>query len=141
MKNGHRRKRAVELINSRRQKAFEDRIALGEATADARPPELELIPGLPFVLEEEPASELDREADMWLSEASRQKWPVNKLVPFYKRTYDSAPVEARNDVNYLAGRLGLPISRIRLRHCATLRLAVACESVRVAARGPRTVTV
>lgn len=115
MLNGHRRRAAVELLNRQRDEAYEARVQLGELSPDApRPPELERIPGLPISLVPAPRNEFERQADMWVAESQRQKWPVNRLVPFYKKTYESAPEDVRKDIQYMSRRLGLPEGRIRL---------------------------
>ena len=66
------------------------------------------------MLVDPPRTKFDLEADMWLSESQRQKWPVDKMVDFYRDTYLSAPNSDRADTREMAGRLGLPESRVKL---------------------------
>jgi len=115
MLSGHRRKRAVEIINERRERAWRALIEQGQAKESGpRPKELQLIERMPISIMAEPKTKFDREADMWLAESQRQKWPINRLVPFYRKTYGAAPENIRDDAPYMARRLGLPVSRVRL---------------------------
>ncbi len=51
---------------------------------------------------------------MWLAESQRQKWPTDRMFRFYETTYRSADVYLRDDTRAMAGRLGLPESRVKL---------------------------
>lgn len=112
---GHRRVAAVDWVNRKREEAYQALIEQGKVKpSEPRPAELEPIKFVPITLVGPPLSNFDREADMWLAESQRVKWPINKLVPFFAQTYHAAPEKIKRDPEYLARRLGLPISRIHL---------------------------
>lgn len=112
---GHRRVAAVDWVNRKREEAYQALIEQGKVKPSGpRPEELSPIKFVPITLVGPPQSNFDREADMWLAESQRVKWPINKLVPFFAQTYYAAPEKIKGDPEYLARRLGLPISRIHL---------------------------
>jgi hypothetical protein len=114
MKNGHRRKRAVEFINQRREEMLKVRLSRGQISEGEVPSDLTPISEIPIVLEEVPADDFELMADMWLSEAQRSQWPIARLVPFFRDTWEKAPPEIKDDAKALAGRIGLSDARVKL---------------------------
>lgn len=115
MLSGHRRLAAVRIVNRRREDVYKAKVNLGELKeGESRPPKLEPITGLPISMVAPPRNEFERQADMWVAESQRQKWPVDKLVPFFKETWESGATDVRSDTRYLARRLGLPYQRVKL---------------------------
>lgn len=132
MEAGHRRRAAVEWLNERREAAYAARIARGELSPDdPRPDDLKLFVGLPITIVPQPENRFELMADMWLSESQRALWPINQVVPFYENTWTAAPEDVREDVKYMANRLGLPASRVKL-----LNAIVSSDVLKAAAVDP-----
>lgn len=108
MLTGHRRLKAVRKVNEHRSTAHREAAERGDET------EPDLITTIPVAIVTQPDSTFDMAALMWNSELLREPWPVEKLLPFFKETFDSAPAALQESHRDLAAKLGLRSTRAKL---------------------------
>jgi hypothetical protein len=112
MITGHRRRKAVLKINERRETARKVKLSRGETLED----EKDAIETIPIVMFPVPESDFNRQADMWASESLHSNWNTSELVAFFKKTYELALKELKEepDTKWLSQRLGLPKPKTKL---------------------------